>query len=226
MNITFETEDKLLLEIYPPKPVSQDLPDWYTKMPSLNTLSSKEIECHISNCMPADDFITSGYMIYQAYEHNIEAKVKDFVEGLEIETQSPRMPNRKQPVMYQRSSIGKDNKIPKGMFRIETEWRIKTPPGYSCIIIQPAYDFNDKITILPGIVDTDKHDYVLKVVGHLNKGVKEHRIMPGDKLVQVIPFKRESWKHEIKHVDRFDSKVLHYLYGAYEKLFHTRKSYK
>lgn len=220
MQIQFECEDKLLKETMPPQPIYKDAPEWLKQ--------DNDRLTHISKCLPAVDFINSGYVVYQAYEHVIEEKTQNFQKGLFVETQSGRpTARRNNPVMYSKADIDKKEKnIPMGFFSIDTEWRVSTPRGYSCLVMQPFYDFNSQYTLMPSIIDTDKYDYTLRTVGYLNKGVKEVRIMPGDRLLQVIPFKRDKWSSTIEHVKNFKSMIPHYLWGAYASLFSTKKEYK
>ena len=36
---------------------------------------------------------------------------------------------------------------------------IKTPPGYSCLFVPPLNNTDDRFSIIPGIVDTDKLNF-------------------------------------------------------------------
>ena len=46
----------------------------------------------------------------------------------------------------------------KSYFKISLPWRIKTPPGYSCLFMQPYYHFEKEFALLPAIIDTDVCD--------------------------------------------------------------------
>ena len=57
--IEFFTEDKTLLDMYPPKPIAEDLPDWVKKTDeNINQFSVK-------NCPPVMDYMTGGYILYK-----------------------------------------------------------------------------------------------------------------------------------------------------------------
>ena len=212
MLIEFNTDDKFLLKTYPPRPIKDDMPDW------VNTAIDHP-EQSILRCMPAMDIINSGYIMYNSYEYRLEEKVVNFQKGLGIDSVNPR------PEVLKRSTVFPALSCPgvaKNFFRIDTDWQIKTPPGYSCLIMQPFYEFNQNYQIMPAIVDTDKLDYVLNVKGYLHN--TSHVMYPKDKLVQIIPFKRENWTHKTGY-KKFHTHLLHYLHGAYKKLFHSNKRY-
>jgi len=213
--IKFHTNDPQVMKDFPPKPISEDLPYWFEKLNDNN-------EFNVSHCPPVMDWISSGYVFYNAWETLLEEKVLDFRKGIELESQNQRLSIRKTT-----PNVFAGECLPvKGIysyFRMETDYKIVTPPGYSCLVMQPFYDFNDKYTVMPGIVDTDKHDYFLSAMAYTKE--KELRIFPGERILQVIPFKREDWQMQIESQPIY-SKLTHYIRGAYKKLFHTKKVYK
>lgn len=81
-------------------------------------------------------------------------------------------------------------------------WLIKTPPGYSTLITSP---FNDEsrphpaIKTLTGLVNTDTYRNQITFFFHI-KYPFEGVIKQGTPLVQLIPIKREEWKHEISYM--------------------------
>ena len=76
---------------------------------------------------------------------------------------------------------------------------------------------------MPGIIDTDKHDWVITTMAYTKE--KDLRILPGEKLVQIVPFKRDNWEMTLKS-ERMYSQLFHYIRGAYTKLFRSEKVYK
>lgn len=214
--IKFITDDPQVIKNFSPKPISEDLPNWMENLDDDN-------EFNVSHCPPVMDWISSGYIIYNAWETSLEEKLIEFRKGIQLESQNQRLSIRKTtPNVFAGECLPADKTI-YSYFRVETDFRIQTPPGYSCLVMQPFYDFNNKYTIMPGIVDTDKHDYFLSAMAYTKE--KELRIMPGERVLQVIPFKRESWEMELQNEQMY-SKLLHYIRGAYKKLFHTKKVYK
>jgi dUTPase len=215
MKIEFIT-DRETAKYFSPIPASTSMPDWYN--------SNIEPRDTIYSCPPVMDFINSGYMIRSTYEYDVDEKIKDFVKGREISSVNTRPQMRKHPSIYTNTAFPKTKVIQKSYARIETDFVIKTPPGYSCMIFHPHYQDITNFTVLPGIIDTDKHDYVLSVV--VEAHVKNLKISPGDILAQVVPFKRDPWTSQVNLVDNISSHVLQYITGAYKKLFHAKKEFK
>lgn len=75
-------------------------------------------------------------------------------------------------------------------------WITKTPSGYSCLFIQPTFRDDLPFYVLPAIVDTDLHPINVNFPFFIRKDFEGilHMGMP---IMQVIPFKRETWSHEI-----------------------------
>tara|TARA_A100001035_G_scaffold150717_1_gene118675 strand:+ start:1904 stop:2563 length:660 start_codon:yes stop_codon:yes gene_type:complete len=216
--IQFVCEDPQIVKQFSPKPICEDYPKW------LDKTNSDENEFSIKNCGPAMDWINSGYIIYNAWEYTLKEKIQNFRKGTEIESQNPRPEIRKiNPSIYS----GLCAPIPNGphsFFRLETDFKVVTPPGYSCMVMQPFYDFNNKnYTLFPGIIDTDKHDWVISTMGVAHD--KETVVWPGDRVLQIIPFKRDEWKMEVRN-EMYVSQLFHYIRGAYNKLFRANKVYK
>ena len=88
-----------------------------------------------------------------------------------------------------------------------------------------------RFDIIAGVVDTDVYINVINFPFILNKRDKQFLIKKGEPMVQVIPYKRESWKmwsgfyKEKKHqltLDLLNSKWM----DRYKKMFWSKKSYK
>ena len=112
--------------------------------------------------------------------------------------------------------------------KIHQPWLIKTPPGYSSFVYQPHYFFNKKLEILPGIIDTDVYTEPVSLVGILHG--EQAILEPGDPLVVVFPFKRESWQMETKKLDHLPTSLFKFMllkvwHGTYQKLIHNKKHF-
>tara|TARA_B100002019_G_scaffold156581_1_gene134839 strand:+ start:87 stop:740 length:654 start_codon:yes stop_codon:yes gene_type:complete len=214
--IEFYTDDPQVMKDFPPKPISEDLPAWLEKIDNDN-------QFNVTHCAPVMDWMSGGYIMYNAWETLLNEKVVQFRKGVELETQNKRPNLRKiNPTVYAGDCMPIDNG-PYSYFRLETDFKVVTPPGYSCLVMQPYYDFNSKFTVMPGIIDTDKYDWVITAMAYTKE--KTLRIYPGEKLLQIIPFKRDDWQMELKE-QRMYSQLFHYIKGVYKKLFRSKKVYK
>lgn len=210
-----------------PKPASKLIPDWYKDMESY--ITGKKMPsgvggtmATIKKCMPVFDAITAGYIIESPAD--VYVSLKDGIQWFEwadfnlvqfhpIE-QAPNHPNKK-PFAY-----------PKWM----NPWSIKTPKGYSTLFVQPFHR-DSVFTILPGIVDTDKYNPPVNFPFVINDPTFEGLIPKGTPIVQVIPFKRDSWSMKLgKNSDlksQFNTfkKMQSKFYDRYKTMFWTRKEY-
>ena len=228
MNIEFICGDKSALTNFPIVPAKDCLPDWYSK---LNTSNS------IIDCLPVKDMITAGYIIPNVFEQEIIAEenlstgeeelervfpVERIGQFMEVQNQftTPNSFHQHQqcPVHIQ----GKK----KSYIKIAVPWKIKTPPGYSCLFVQPFWHFDQEFVIMPAIIDTDEFDLgELNFPCYLTDPVK--LLKPGEPLVQVIPFKREEWKHTLKYQQPTSrSKMALFLNNAYKRIVHQKKLFQ
>lgn len=239
MKIKFICEDPVASSCWSPMPAKDMMPDWYSKMPPAKESYAFEEGAtkSIRGCVPVADYLTAGYIIPNIYEVTVWDKFVNFKKDMTISTAKhantydqpdqglvlPREINVYTPEECPATSNGKAMK--KNYFRFDTDWAIQTPPGYSCLIFQPHYLFEKKYHILPAIVDTDKFNKKIPVVGYCGDEGDFLRIAPGTPLLQVIPFKRDEWEMEIANEKILD-KAKFYLYNVYKKLFHSEKSFK
>ena len=70
-------------------------------------------------------------------------------------------------------------------------WRIKTPPGWSCLFVPPLNREEKNIELISGIVDTDIfHEYVNFPGFIIPNDIEYLKLELGYPLIQVIPFRR------------------------------------
>ena len=128
--------------------------------------------------------------------------------------------------------VEKNKSLP--FYKILNPWLIKTPPGYSCLFLPPMNNTDDRFSIIPGIVDTDTFNIEINFPFLIN-GDKypqlETMLKKGTPYVQIIPFKRDSWKMKIKKKksnDLVSSKALYALnmFNVYKDKFWNKKSWK
>jgi hypothetical protein len=102
-------------------------------------------------------------------------------------------------------------------------WGIKTPPGYSCLVIQPFYLPDGNVQILPGIIDTDTYHLPIPVTGYL-KDNTSLRLSPGMPVLQIIPFKRDEWGMAVSN-ELVSDKSKFFIWNTYKRLYHSIKKY-
>jgi hypothetical protein len=215
-------------DIEKPQPASAFIPDWYKNVNSY--INNKKVpsgdgtnQGTIKKCMPVFDAITSGYIITSPAD--VFVSIKNNKQHFEWSNfglisfhpveQAPEHPNRK-PYEY-----------PKWM----NPWAIKTPKGYSTLFVQPFHR-ESVFTILPGIVDTDTYSAQVNFPFVINDPNFEGLIPRGTPIVQVIPFKRDSFQmkfggqEELAEQMNIVSKLHTKFYDRYKTMFWTKKEYK
>jgi len=223
--ITF-TKVLNIADEYSPVPASKMLPEWYKK--TSNRIGEKNPSSNptIKKCIPVFDALTAGYILVTPFDVWIKQidgeavyQLADSAEGMI--SFHPVMQASKHP-------IANDSPFPKWM----NPWAIKTPKGYSTLFVPPMHNPNPWFQIAEGIVDTDEYISAVNFPFVLKNKSFEGLIPAGTPMVQVIPFKRESWKmktgNEQDKIEQF--KIVTYLnsqfFDRYKRLFWNRKEYK
>jgi hypothetical protein len=183
----------------PPVPAASMIAEWYKKQPTsydekivINPAGNTNRT--IKACMPIFDVMTAGYFVMlpadvlvnqDEFGNPMTSWSSDLYTIIDSHDRS----------QYQEFSV------PEGYYeaalKFNNPWTIKTPPGYSCLFIQPSLRDDLPFYIVPGIVDTDKHPVSINFPFFIKKGftgVLEFNTP----IVQVIPFKRENWNSEIE----------------------------
>lgn len=216
---------------YSPVPSSSVLPEWYKKTDSYVGSNKKDLtldfetNATIKRCVPVFDALTSGYIIPTwsdiivkrdgLGQHVYIAPLNEAIQFHDIKQAPyhPRMNNQKYPKWV-------------------NPWSIKTPKGYSCLFIPPVHGVNNFFTIAEGVVDTDRYTAPVSFPFVLNDVNFEGLIPAGTPLVQVIPFKRDSWESrfgtekDLKEVKESYNRLAHSFFDRYRNMFWERKSFK
>jgi hypothetical protein len=193
-NITFIKCFDVPDEFYP-KPSSTVIPEWYVNTESYSGKSKKptgdgHTTATIKKCMPIFDSLTAGYIITTYCDLYISRNKNDAPGSFNIEY-SGFNPLQQHPFVQAELYPFAVKNLPHP--KIMSPWGIKTPTGYSTLFVQPFHR-ESEISILPGVVDTDKYHVPVNFPFYFNNPEFEGLIPAGTPVVQVIPFKRESWK--------------------------------
>jgi hypothetical protein len=217
------------LNFFPPKPAVKEVPEWYKHTPEYVGEHGRKIvdpsqSVHtVKKCIPVFDAMTAGYILYTQVDVQIWQK-----DGLPYYTWADQDFINFHPI-EQASLHPKNNSMPYPKWK--NTYAISTPAGYSVLFTQPMHR-DSVFTILPGVVDTDKYKSTVAFPFVLNDIKFEGLIPAGTPMVQIIPFKRESWKHKIgsdkeRKEENLIGKKLHtMLLNSYKKQFWSRKEYK
>ncbi len=223
--ITFCAINEGMLDVWPhPQPASRFIPDEYKKLKRFkeNNLHSPTVK----TCVPFLDSLTMGYIIPFDQDYLVDPVEDDFaVTPANKEQNDFGFHNQTQLPEEWKETTGKN----AGKFH--NKWLIKTAPGYSCLFIKPMNRIETRFDIIAGVVDTDTYINTINFPFILNKRDQQFLIKKGEPMVQVIPFKRESWKMWSGfYLEKAHGKVLSMLNSEwvdrYKKMFWRKKSYR
>ena len=222
--------DKRIEEINIPLPSKRYLPKWFkesSKMYDTEKILSQQLRT-FKSCTPLTDTFISGYM-FELWA-DIEIVIDD--SGYRYITWR----NDDYSVIKERDQRGSTDlpKVPgfsEEYYTLAHPLYIKTPPGYSCLIMQPL-NRHDLNTFVPaGIVDSDKSPFFPGNYPILIKEDFEGVIEVGTPLFQIIPFKRDNWISERDDKIRIDGeaasrKSSRKIVGWYRDNVWIKKSYE
>jgi hypothetical protein len=226
-NITFTTEN-LVDSIYHPQPASKMLPDWYKKMPSYLEGGKAPSKGYggtngtIKKCIPVFDAMTAGYIIVTNTDLHIKSE-----DGAPYY----RWPSG-DGVAFHPLEQAKHHPLADGFAfpKWINSWSVETPKGYSSFFLQPMHRESPFIA-LAGIIDTDTYTPPGNIIFTLANKNFEGLIPAGTPIVQVIPFKRDSWKmslggeENLKKKWRDNALLRSRFHEGYKTFFWTKKEY-
>lgn len=215
-----------------PKPSSNYIPDWYKNAKSYNSSDGKKTLTldgtpltTIKKCMPVWDMMTAGYILETPYDIYVR--------------QTPEGPffqwGEMQAIAFQAIEQTQNHPSFRDVnyaVRIVHPWSIKTPKGWSILIMQPTHREPTPISILPGIVDTDTFSIPFNMFLKLVDSKFEGMIEAGTPFAQIIPFKREKWISKLggnKERNKYLSDIRRFstlFFDKYKKIWWHKKEYK
>lgn len=184
----------------PPSPASKMLPEWYKKQPAFVKsgleYTNGEVDSTIKKCMAIFDVMTMGYMMLAPCDIYVDA-----TDSEKLTYSVPLRMKQFQGDMFAVHALEQYDHYPmdrkvyhKQLLRIQPFWSVQTPKGYSTWYMQPAHRELDTVAI-EGVIDTDtfvSEGHMSFLVKNGFKGV----IKQGTPLIQIIPFKRDTWINE------------------------------
>jgi hypothetical protein len=223
-----------------PQPAIKDIPDWWKEQPSHGNdeeeLTPIGFELTVKKCISVFDTFSTGYILYCPTDIYVDATNDYYVKW-----QLPRVfQDKRDPheivAMHSQAQVAnfpwEEDVYHREIFRIHPQWVIETPPGYSCLFMQPMNRGASPIQHIPGIIDTDQFFSNGHLSFRIKKGFKGI-IKQGTPISQVIPFKRDEWEMKVTtyeasslKVDKQKVKVRATFKNGYKSKFWSRKIFK
>jgi hypothetical protein len=176
-------------------------------------------------CMPLMDSMTAGYtlclpddLFVEQYEEETVFRWRTSFEHIGVQS-IEQIPNIIPPLNHSLA-----------IFKFMNDWGIETPQGYSLFVTHPSNRFDLPFFTMNGFVDTDVYNIPITFPFFIRKDF-EGVLEKGIPVAQLIPIKRENWKHKIEpfneeRVARLKRKLLGKIANSYKKQFWQKKSYR
>lgn len=217
-----------------PEPAVKHVPEWYKSLSKFdrsndditlnpqNHLGSDGAQVSTKMCMPFFDATTAGYMYVLENDVYVDLD-KDGVPSLSWDGDILLIDKR--PII--------DLPVPDNCHPIHYGWRMnwyyETPPGYSVLITHPMNRYDLPFYVQSGIVESDIWGLPVFIAFFLKRNF-QGVIPKGTPIMQIIPFKRDSWELEViadeKELNRHELMAENrrsMLYGYYKKTAWRKK---
>jgi hypothetical protein len=221
------------------KPVvaAKSLPRWFREYSQFfgpindkfKWLGSEGSNASVKACVPLLDGMTAGYTIPLPFDIEVTTLPdgqKEFrwrseqLDGLITGHHEDQVP---------RQMIPKDfSTVP---YKFRSFWSVKTPPGYSAMFVHPLNRFDLPFVSMSAIVDTDDYHIPVNFPFVLRQDFSGI-IEAGTPMIQVIPFKRDSWDSSVKPeidrelIERNEVDMMTRMWKMYKKQYWKRKDFK
>ena len=169
-----------------PVPAKSVMPTWFRHLPGLDRsqVSATNNGLTVKRCMPFLDAMSVGWIVPLAVPVRLE-----ITEGGGTVTAGWEF-DREMVTNHGAFQIAGSPYEPHPPMKFHNYWTIRTPKGWSCLILPPINRPNGIFEVLSGVVDTDTYASPVNFpfVATASDGV--YALKKGMPLVQVIPFRR------------------------------------
>ena len=174
--------------IAPPVPAKDYLPSWFRKLPAVDEtqLSNTDTGLTIKRCMPFLDAMTTGWII--PLPATVRLAIRDGGRTVDSGWDFDRTLVSNHGMHQVRGNPWGD----RPPCKFHNFWTIVTPPGWSCLFVDPLNRPNGVFQVLAGVVDTDTYRAPVHFPFFATGEDGLHVIEKGSPLIQVIPFRRDA----------------------------------
>ena len=200
-----------LSEFTPPYPAAKDMPDWYKNLGQFYEHDDGFEAPTAKACPGIFDLLRAGYIIpawsdfsFKYHSDDPDSWMVQRARALKNAGHWHYHPNDQINGCPINHTESEEFDVPscRTFVKITSPWFLELDEGYSVMFMQPYYRVSPYYTVLPGIMDPcigDISNKELNIFIQLNIPDTDIRIKRGDPLVQLIPFRRENFKYELKN---------------------------
>ena len=171
----------------------KQIPDWYKKIPPYqDSIKNEPTAKTVKKCIPFLEAMTTGYMVLTSQDVNVKN------DPLTNEYDITWVLKSENLVYIKARDFPINIPIPEGFRDTHFVWHVPftflLPRGYSALITHPLNRTDLPFYTTSGIVDTDDYPLTRGDYPFLLKKGFTGIIPAGTPVMQIIPFKRESWE--------------------------------
>ena len=211
--ITFLHTPEMAL-VTPAVPASKALPEWYKKAQvDIDLDGSGPWNTTFKACMPFLDAMTQGYIIplwcdlYVSMKTNAKTGKPEPVFTWNEHLPMPQISSHWQPQVEGIPDVEKSKG--NAVFKFMNPWIVRTPPGYSSLIVAPLNNAHPYFQMFSAVVATDQYFNGIQFpFTYIGPDDWEGTIPMGTPLMQIIPFKRDDFEHQITPLDESDNNMV------------------
>jgi len=223
-------------EILPkPEPAKNFIPQAFKDLASIIPREDEPFQPTVKKCMPFIDSYNTGYII--PFSHDIDCFYNHEKKQMLFKSYTGLIDNDAVfgVASHDPTQLPEKLRYPKRtvdyVFKFQNPWSIETPTGYSCLFTTPL-GHQLPFKLVDGVVDTDIYPLEVNFPFFWTHDVNEvYSIKQGDPMVQIIPFKRESWAMETEGKAAEELKIrnisfMTQLRDQYRRKWWHKKSFK
>ncbi len=171
-----------------PIPAKQILPAWFRKLPAVDPahLTVSDNGLTVKRCMPFLDAMMTGWILPLAATVRLDVKDEGRTVNAGWEFDKIMVSNHN---THQVAGHPAGHRPP---CKFHNYWTIVTPPGWSCLFVQPLNREQPLFQVFSGVVDTDTYQSLIHFPFMATAADGVHVLEKGTPIVQVIPFKRDT----------------------------------
>ena len=219
---------------FAPKPSSFSIPEWYKNIPKymgnlkkLTVNENSEVLHTVKKCSPFLDALTSGYILTTPCD--ILVTKEEIVPKISWKLKVPIITHHQVEQTDDFPSIIWEDYY-KMVFKWTNGFVINTPKNYSVLFTHPLNRVDLPFYTLSGIVETESFDIATNFPFVIKKDF-EGIIPKGTPIVQIMPFKRESWESTTNAADEVKIRKSFIsldrdLFGYYKNNFWKKKQWR
>jgi Family of unknown function (DUF6065) len=171
-----------------PVPAKQFMPDWFRKIPAVDKshVTATDNGLTVKRCMPFLDAMTAGWVLPLAATVRLDIKNDGHTVTAGWDFDKVMVSN------HNVHQVTGHPQLPRPPCKFHNYWTIVTPPGWSCLFVQPLNRDPAPFEVVSGVVDTDTYQSLIHFPFFATADDGVHVLEKGTPVVQVIPFRRDA----------------------------------